>query len=130
MHIAGLSHTPGGRPHVTIGATPIIINDKEPRKKATISDEDDEIVILEKSNILMLGPTGSGESCSNMCCYSILNWCDVDQGCQTGGPSAKSGPQHNILGPPQGPCGSMQVPDLRIWSSKNCFAKEKKFQVG
>ena len=64
MHIAGLSHTSlhGTRPQVTtIGGSPILLNEKELRKKPTLAtNEDDDVVTLEKSNILMLGPTGSG----------------------------------------------------------------------
>ena len=62
MHIAGLSHAiHGTRPQVTtIGGSPIIL-EKETRKKASLtSSEDEDVITLEKSNILMLGPTGSG----------------------------------------------------------------------
>ena len=63
MHIAGLSHpsVQGLRPQVTIGpANQLLLNEKEARKKVSL-EEDDDIVVLEKSNILMLGPTGSGK---------------------------------------------------------------------
>lgn len=64
MHIAGLSHPSiqGARPQVTIGSTnQLLMNEKETRKKVSF-EEDDDLVILEKSNILMLGPTGSGKN--------------------------------------------------------------------
>ena len=69
MHIAGLSHAPmhGQRPQVTtIGGSPVLINEKEVRKKNPM-ESDEDVVILEKSNILMLGPTGSGTKNLKFC---------------------------------------------------------------
>ena len=52
----------------------------------------------------------------------------LDHECQTGAPRAKCDPRRNALWPAKGFCGTVRIPGLRIWSSKNCF-QNKSFRL-
>ncbi|XP_076818762.1 ATP-dependent clpX-like chaperone, mitochondrial isoform X2 [Clavelina lepadiformis] len=65
LHIAGLPNmpSPGSKPHIIVRYPPLMMNEHEkPNKEKNLFDEEVEMVNLDKSNILMLGPTGSGKT--------------------------------------------------------------------